>query len=386
MRSAPGKRDGAHCIQAQELTTRACFGISLNGLMANRVAAMDKTDILGDREQRLLKTLVERYIEEGRPVGSRALARESGLNLSPATVRNVMADLEEMGLVTQPHTSAGRVPTVQGYRTFVDRLLMVEPLDGEAVARLQSSLAPEQDTEGLLDTASSLLSGITHLVGLVSIPRVERVHLRRLEFLPLSDGRVLVILVVNEREVQNRIIRPERTYTESELTQAANYINSLFSGKDLMTIRASLLQEMERTRERLDQQMREAISMARQAFEPRDQQEDFVIRGETNLLNFEELAEMDTLRQLFEAFGAKRDILHLLDHCIEAEGVQIFIGEESGYEVFDGCSVVTSPYSADGEILGALGVIGPTRMSYDRVIPVVDVTAKLLGSALNQRR
>lgn len=354
--------------------------------IAKHMAIMDTTEFLGDREQRLLKTLVERYIEEGRPVGSRALARGSGLNLSPATVRNVMADLEEMGLVASPHTSAGRVPTVKGYRTFVDRLLMVRPLDADAVARLRSRLVADQDTEGLLDTASSLLSGITHLVGLVSIPKVERVHFRQLEFLPLSDGRVLVILVVNEREVQNRIIRPDREFSESELTQAANYINSIFAGKDLMTIRSSLVQEMEQTRERLDQLMKDAIAMARQAFEPGDQQDDFVIRGQTNLLNFEELAEMDRLRQLFEAFGAKRDILHLLDHCIDADGVQIFIGEESGYQVFDDCSVVTSPYSADGEVLGALGVIGPTRMPYDRVIPIVDVTAKLLGSALNQRR
>ena len=340
---------------------------------------------LTDRAQHLLKVLVERYIREGQPVGSRVLSRDSGLDLSPASIRNVMADLEEMGLVLSPHTSAGRVPTVQGYRLFVDTLLTIRPLDSGDVRRLRRQLDPERKRESLMETASNLLSDITHLVGMVTLPRQEHMTLRQVEFLPLSDQQVLVILVVNEREVQNRIIQTARRYTASELQQAANYVNALCAGRDLMAIREELLRELRDTREHMNRMMLATIEMADKGLVAARESDDVVVAGQTHLMEYNELANMDRLRQLFEVFSEKRDILHLLDESLKAKGSQIFIGEESGYEVLDGCSVVTAPYEVDGQLLGVLGVVGPTRMAYERVIPLVDVTAKLLGAALNQQ-
>jgi heat-inducible transcriptional repressor len=340
---------------------------------------------LNDRAQYLLKTLVERYIREGQPVGSRALARESGLDLSPATVRNVMSDLEDLGLLRSPHTSAGRVPTARGYRLFVDTLLQVEPLGLTQVKDLEKHFSRAQNPNALLETASSLLSSITHLAGIVMLPRQDHATLRQVEYLPLSEHQVLTILVVNDREVQNRIIHTDRRYTASELERAANYINSLCAGKDLYLVRETLLEELKSAREKMNSMMIAAIEMANKGFDRRPPSDDFLVAGQTNLMEYGELSDMEKLRQLFEAFNHKRDILHLLDQSLKANGIQIFIGEESGYEVFDDCSVVTSPYEAEGEVLGVLGVIGPTRMAYDRVIPIVDLTARLLGAALNKQ-
>lgn len=339
---------------------------------------------LNDRAQHLLRTLVERYIRDGQPVGSRTLSRDAGLDLSPATIRNVMSDLEDAGLVRSPHTSAGRMPTVQGYRMFVDTLLSVSPLDSAEVNRLRDQLDHGQDSGTLMDSASSLLSDVTRLAGVVMLPRHEQVRLRQVEFLPLADRQILAILVINNREVQNRIIHTEREFSPSELQQAANYINSIGSGKDLPDVRRSLIAELSDARERMNDLMVAAIEMAAQAIPSEPEADDFVVAGQTNLMNCNELADMGKLRQLFEAFNRKRDLLHLLDQCLGARGVQIFIGEESGYNVLDECSVVTAPYEVDGKILGVLGVIGPTRMAYERVIPIVDVTARLLGAALNQ--
>ncbi|MDH3315462.1 MAG: heat-inducible transcriptional repressor HrcA [Gammaproteobacteria bacterium] len=340
---------------------------------------------LNERAQHLLKTLVERYIRDGQPVGSRALARESGLDLSPATVRNVMADLEEMGLLRSPHTSAGRIPTASGYRLFVDTLLTVEPLNMDQVKDLESHFAVMQSPSTLIETASSLLSSVTHLAGIVMLPRQEHARLRQVEYLSLSERQVLAILVVNDREVQNRIIHTERRYTASELERAANYINSLCAGKDLYTVRKTLLEEIKSAREQMNTMMMAAIEMADKAFDNRPPSDDFLVAGQTNLMEYGELSDVEKLRQLFEAFNRKRDILHLLDQSLKASGVQIFIGEESGYEVLDECSVVTSPYQSEGEIVGVVGVIGPTRMAYERVIPIVDLTARLLGAALNKQ-
>lgn len=340
---------------------------------------------LNERAQHLLKTLVERHIRDGQPVGSRALARESGLDLSPATVRNVMADLEEMGLLRSPHTSAGRIPTARGYRLFVDTLLKIEPLNMHQVKNLERHFAVMQSPSTLIETASSLLSSITHLAGIVMLPRQEHARLRQVEYLPLSERQVLAILVVNDREVQNRIINTERRYTASELERAANYINSLCAGKDLYTVRETLLEEIKSAREQMNTMMLTAIEMADKAFDNRPPSDDFLVAGQTNLMEYGELSDVEKLRQLFEAFNRKRDILHLLDQSLKASGVQIFIGEESGYEVLDECSVVTSPYQSEGEIVGVLGVIGPTRMAYERVIPIVDLTARLLGAALNKQ-
>ncbi len=341
---------------------------------------------LSERAQHLLKVLIDRYTRDGQPVGSRTLARETGLDLSPATIRNVMADLEELGLVHAPHTSAGRVPTIKGYRFFVDTLLSVRPLTSAEVERLRKQLDTDQRTEVLMETASDLLSGVTSMAGLVTLPRIEHGAWRRLEFLPLSGNRVLSIMVVNEREVQNRIIHTARRYSQSELEQAANYLNEAFTGKSIFEVRDRILEEMRDARDSMNRLMASALDMAEKVFESTSVQDDYVLAGQTNLMAFAELSNVEKLRHLFEAFNHKRDILHILDQCLHAQGVQIFIGEESGFKALDDCSVVTSSYEVDGQVVGVLGVIGPTRMAYERVIPIVDTTARLLSAALNQDR
>lgn len=356
-------------------------GFTLSGHMSE----ITPKKVLSERAQQLLKVLVECYIQQGQPVGSQMLARVTGLDLSPATIRNVMADLEDMGLVHSPHTSAGRVPTVQGYRLFVDSLLTVAPLQSVDVDALRIQLAPDFAPHDLIESASTLLSGISRMAGVVTLPRRDQRALRQIEFLPLSEQRVLAILVVNEREVQNRVIHTGRVYSASELQQAANYLNAEFAGKDIASVRQKLLGEMQDARERMNSMMLAAIEMAEQVFPLDSAGDDYVLAGQTNLMDFAELSNVDTLRVLFQAFNQKRDLLALFDQCVRAEGVQIFIGEESGYKVLDECSVVTAPYTVNGRVLGVLGVIGPTRMAYERVIPIVDMTAKLLGAALNQR-
>ena len=342
---------------------------------------------LGERSQSLLRALVESYIRQGQPVGSRALARDSGLELSPATVRNVMADLEELGLIMSPHTSAGRVPTAKGYRLFVDTLLKVQPLRASEMTRLKAELnmAEDEGTGTLLSRASALLSEVTRMAGVVMVPSEAAMSLKHIEFMSLSERRVLAILVINSNDVRNIIIETTREYTKSELEQAANYLNAAFVGEGLAAVRQRIVEEMRETRAHLDAVMQTAIEMAEKVFAADDSgQADYVMAGQTNLMNFNELSEVETLRRLFDAFNEKRDILFLFDGCMSARGVKIFIGEESGYNVLDECSVVTAPYEVDGERVGVLGVIGPTRMAYERVIPIVDVTAKLLGYALNR--
>ncbi len=339
---------------------------------------------LNERSQKLLKILVERYIHNGQPVGSRVLSKDSDLNLSPATIRNVMADLEDLGLIHSPHTSAGRVPTVSGYRFFVDTLLSVKPLQQSELNLLNESLSNQEEND-VLGKASKLLSEATHMAGVVTLPRKELVCLRHIEFLPLSNTRVLVIFVTNEHEVHNRIIYTSKKFSATELQQAANYLTSLYTGQSLAAIREAVVKEMQDDQQRANQSMLDAVSMAQLAFTSDNKKEDYILSGETNLMGFSELSDMERLKGLFDAFSQKRGIIHLLDKCLQAEGVQIYIGEESGYQVFDHCSLVTSSYSVNGEVVGVLGVIGPTRMAYEKVIPYVDVTAKLLGAALNTK-
>ena len=341
---------------------------------------------LSERSLYLFKTLVEHFIQDGAPVGSRTLSKDSSLNLSPATIRNVMADLEDFGLLDSPHTSAGRVPTAKGYRLFVDSLLRVNDLNSIEVEKIAKELDPGNDFKSLMQRTSSMLSDITQLAGVVMLPRTEQSKLQHIEFVVLSGNRVLVILVVNDREVQNRIINTSRTYSASELQEASNYLNDIFAGKDLTYVRANILDELEKTKEQLSQSMQTAMEMAQLAFDyekSKANSDELFFSGETNLMDIAELCEVDKLKKLFNTFNQKRDILHLLEQAISADGIQIFIGEESGHDVLDNCSVVTSPYEVDGKILGVLGVIGPTRMHYERVIPIVDITAKMLGSALN---
>ena len=344
----------------------------------------DPTARLSERAQVMLRALIGRYERDGQPVGSRTLAREAGLELSPATIRNVMSDLEELGFVASPHTSAGRVPTVQGYRFFVDTLLSVQPLDLNSLEQMRLQLESERESRDLVESASGLLSGITQLAGVVTLPKHEHALFKRVEFMPLSGNRVLAILVTGEDEVENRILTAEKRHSPAELQQASNYLNELFAGKELEDVRETLLREMQETRSSMNSMMVTAMQMADQVLE-RNRSEDFVMAGQTNLMGFQELCDIDKLRKLFDAFQQKRDILHLLDQCVHGEGIQIFIGEESGYGMLDECSMVTAPYTVGGRILGVLGVIGPTRMAYDRVIPIVDATARLLGAALNHK-
>ena len=331
----------------------------------------------------LLKFLVERYIRDGQPVGSRTLAKDSGLDLSPATIRNVMADLEDMGLVRSPHTSAGRVPTAKGYRIFVDSLLTIKPMRSQDVESIRQKLVMSGGTEHLINQASDMLSRITSLAGVVTIPRRERVRLQHIEFLPLSARRVLVILVVNGQEVQNRVIDTDRDYSLSELHQAANFLNSEFAGLELQEMRTRLLASMQQARDAMQHLMQDAMRITDQILD-QQRDDDYVLAGQTNLMNYAEMCDIEKLRQLFNAFNTKRDILHILDQSIHADGMQIFIGEESGYQVLDECSLVTAPYKVDDEVIGVLGVIGPTRMAYGRVIPIVDMTAKVLSAILRQ--
>jgi heat-inducible transcriptional repressor len=344
-------------------------------------------DILNERAQQLLRILVEQYIRDGQPVGSRTLSRESGLSLSSATIRNVMADLEELGFVASPHTSAGRVPTDKGYRFFVDMLLKVRPLESQAVQIIRQSLQSQGDDPKLLvSAASKMLSSITQLAGVVTLPRQSHTALSQIEFLSLSDNRVLAVLVTNGREVQNRVVQLDRPYSSEELRRAANYLNQHFVGRDLNEVREHLVRELKQTHEHLNQSMLDAIRLAQQVVAPEvpPSRMEYVMAGETNLMNFAELSNVEKLRRLFDAFNQQRDILHLLDQSLRADGVQIFIGQESGYTMLDDCSIVTAPYALGKEVVGVLGVIGPTRMAYERVIPIVDLTARLLGAALNK--
>ena len=351
------------------------------------MVASTESSQLNERSLHLFKILVEHFIDDGQPVGSRTLAKDSDLNLSPATIRNVMADLEDLGLLQSPHTSAGRVPTAKGYRLFVDSLLRVHDLQSKEVETIARGLQHGGDFSDLMARTSNMLSDVTKLAGVVMLPRTKKSILQHIEFVALSSNRILVILIVNDKEIQNRIINTGKDYSAAELQEVSNYLNELFAGKDLTEIRKSIVDEMEKMKNKVNEMMQTAIEVAQQAFNSDDDsgKEDLLFSGHTNLMDVADLCDLERLKKLFETFNQKRDILHLLEQAINAEGIQIFIGEESGYDVLDNCSVVTSPYEVDGQILGVLGVIGPTRMQYNRIIPIVDITAKMLGSALNSR-
>lgn len=343
---------------------------------------------LNERAQHILKVLVEGYIQDGQPIGSRTLAKRSGLQLSPATIRNVMADLEEQGYISAPHTSAGRIPTASGYRFFVDSLLQIQPLESQIIQNFQGQLNVPQDPSGLALSASNLLSGVTALTGVVTVPKRSPAMIRQVEFLNLSHNQVLVILVMDRNEVQNRIIQVDQAIPSEELNRAANFLNEYLIGKSLQAARDVILSEMKEHREQMNRMMLSAIELGEKAFDnfqPASQGEEYVIAGETNLMSYEDLSDIQTLRDLFSAFTQKNDILTLLDKSIQADGVQIFIGSEAGHDAFDDCSLVTAPYSLGDDHIGVLGVIGPQRMPYEKVIPVVDVTARLLSVAMKNQ-
>jgi len=336
--------------------------------------------MLDRRAQTLLKTLIERYIADGQPVGSRTLSKYSGLELSPASIRNVMADLEELGLITSPHTSAGRIPTPRGYRLFVDTLLTVAPLEVGQTERIQGQLTGDEP-QRVLSQAASLLSSLSHFAGVVMVPRRSSLF-RQVEFLRLSDRRILLIIVTPEGDVQNRILHTERDYTPSHLVEAANYINQHFAGLDLESIRNRLRTELASLRDDITGLMTRAVEASSRALT--EESDPVVISGERNLLGVADLSDnMDRLRRLFDLFEQKTGLMQLLDASSHAQGVQIFIGGESELVPMDQVSVVVAPYEVDGRIVGTLGVIGPTRMAYERVIPIVDITARLVSSALS---
>ena len=337
---------------------------------------------LNERAQLLLKTLVERYIADGQPVGSRALSKFSGLDLSPASIRNVMADLEEMGFIASPHTSAGRIPTARGYRIFVDTLLTVKPLASIEINQLEGQLHAENNQK-LVASASQLLSDLTHFAGMVMTPR-RSAGFRHIEFLKLSDTRILLILVTPEGDVQNRILASDKAYSPSELTEAANILNQNYAGLTFEEIRRRVRDELKQLTADMTRLMTAALDAGSQAAS--ESSEEVVISGESNLLDSLDLSSnMVNLRKLFDLFDRKTGLLQLLDISNRAQGVQIFIGGESGVSPLDECSVITAPYEVDGQVVGTVGVIGPTRMAYERVIPIVDITAKLLSSMLTQR-
>lgn len=349
------------------------------------MSADTKTSPPNERAQHLLRVLIQRYIKDGQPVGSRTLSKDAGLALSPATIRNVMSDLEDLGLVSAPHTSAGRIPTPQGYRLFVDTLVRYrQPKEGDIdILRMQIQRGTD-NSNSLVSSVSNILSEFTSLAGVVTIPRGQHAALRQIEFLPLSENRILAILVINDREVQNRILQFDRDFTESELQQAANFINQHYAGVEMIQVRQRILADLDDARLNMNKAMHDIIEVAQSAMGGgKDTDGEFVLAGETNLMDFAELSDVDTLRRLFDTFSRKQVMLELLDRSINADGVQVFIGAESGYGMLDDCSVVTAPYQLDDETVGVLGVIGPTRMAYDRVVPIVDVTARLLRSALS---
>jgi heat-inducible transcriptional repressor len=333
------------------------------------------------RAQILLKTLVEHYISDGQPIGSRTLLQHSGLDVSPATIRNVMSDLEQLGFIASPHTSAGRIPTQKGYRLFVDSLLTVKQLDSKAVNQLKTGLSSPNQHE-LINSAADMLSQLTQFAGVVMIPKRKTLSFKHLEFLPLTEKRILVIIVTSDSNVQNRVIVTEKAYSPSELTQASNYFNSHFSGFTFEESQQKLHAELRQMQSDMNKLMTAALEASNHA----DSKEGVVIAGERNLLQVDELStNVNSLRKLFEVFERRTSLMQLLDNSQRAEGIQIFIGGESGYLPLDECSMITAPYEADGQVVGTLGVIGPTRMAYERVIPIVDVTAKLLSNALSMQ-
>ena len=342
---------------------------------------------LDPRARQLLRTLISRHIRDGAPVGSQTLARHAGLDVSPATIRNILGDLEQIGLLSSAHASSGRIPTAQGYRVFVDSLLQLRPLPDGEMARLRQELPAGSSTQSLLGSASELLSAMSHFVGVVSVPKREQFAFRHIDFVPLDAGRVLAILVFADNDVQNRIIQTRRPYDAGELERVANYLNRHFAGRPVAEIRTALLRELRAARSEMEVLLAHSVELAEQALAPDEAGEDLlsdgmVLAGQTRLMGVQELSDLERLRELFEAFARKREILQLLERTIQAPGVRIFIGEETGLAPLEGMSLVTAPYTSGDRTLGVLGVIGPSRMAYDRVIPMVQAAADVLGAAL----
>ena len=340
---------------------------------------------LNNRQELLLKALVESFISDGQPVGSTKLSQTQNIAISSATIRGVFGDLEDLGYIYSPHKSAGRVPTELGYRMFVDKMVKVQPVDIDLIKKLKINLTKDHERKSIIQKTNEVLSSITELTGIISLPTQKNAELKQIDFLKLSDDKILAILINKNNDVENKIINLDRVYSSSELQEASNYLNAIISGQSVLHIRKILLNELEEMRKDMNSIMSSAITFGKKLFLDTDDlndENDLLVSGQTHLMNCKELSDIDTLKTLFEAFSEKNNILHLLDKSISSDGVKIFIGAESGYNVLDDCSIVSAPYKFDNDVVGVLGVIGPKRMAYDRVIPIVDITAKLLSEAL----
>jgi len=341
--------------------------------------------MLNDRSQLLFKNLMGLYLNEGKPIGSTTLAKCPEIGLSSATVRNVMADLEKVGLIHAPHTSAGRVPTDKGYRLFVDSLITYQPLSKQGEERIRKELSPTLNQDALMANASQVLSGLTGMASLVLMPNQEQETLNHIDFVALGENRVLVVLVFNNQNIQNRIIELDKSVTADELIKIANFLNEQCVGKSLANAKQVLIERMELIRSTTNDFMLSVIEATDSVFaEQIEQKIPFLVSGQSNLLNYQELANADKLKSLFHAFDHHSDMLNLLDKSMNAQGVQVFIGQECGNEIYQDCSIVTTPYEVEGEVMGVLGVVGPSRMNYEKVVPKVDITAKILGSLLKK--
>ena len=339
---------------------------------------------LSDRAKFVLDRLVRHYIDEGVPVGSRTLSRHPSLVLSSASIRNVMADLEECGLIKSPHTSSGRIPTVKGYRFFINRLLKSGPVDERSIQKFSGRFEGVADPASILASATEMLSQITSFAGILSTPDFDKACIRQIEFLKLSQKRVLAILVTKDGQVQNKVLSTDREYSNSELVEAANFFNEKYSAKSLSLVRRELLKLMKKDRRKMQKEMETAVRMAGQLFEQDDTvSEHVLISGESNLLSISDFAEADRLKELFETFRTKKILFDLLQNSISESGITIFIGEESGVEPLRDCSLISAPYKLDNQTVGVLGVIGPTRMQYEEVINTVDITAQIVSNALS---
>lgn len=339
---------------------------------------------LTERASHLLRTLVEVYIREGRPVGSKTLSKETGVQLGPASIRNIMSELEEKGFLSSPHTSAGRVPTSKGYRLFVDGLITICPQEVSRREQIESSMREVQGLSALAESASELLANITKMASLVMIPGREKAVLRQIEFLTLSKLRILVIMVVNQEDVQNKIITVERPYDEAELNEAANYINRHFSGRALESICTDIQLSLDQDGAEFNRLLAVAQDIVPKAIDKTDTSTDCIVTGQGYLVGADPDVDIHKLKAVLDTFTHKYEVLKLMQSCTEASGVNIFIGEEVGSNIIDGYSLVSAPYKADGSLIGVLAVLGPTRMPYQKIIPTVDITAKILSSTLNQ--
>lgn len=348
------------------------------------VNIIDKADVNmpSHRARRILSAIVDKYIQEGIPIGSKSLSLADNIGLSPASIRNVMSDLEELGFIASPYTSSGRVPTSKGYRFFIDSLLILQPVEATELERIKRRVnLHESNSRELAISVSNTLSAITKLAGIVTIPKQQVTRLKEIDFIKLSEKRILAIIVMNETEVENRILQMKRDYSKDELKQASNYLNTHYEGRSLSYIKKHLSNELMQTKESVNSSMSDLIDIADQVLDFTESDE-YIVAGQRRLMDFHELSDIKKLRQLFDAFKEKQQLLELLDKSMSTDGIQIFIGEESGYQMFDNCTLITSPYTTEDGAIGVLGVIGPTRIAYQKVIPIVEIIAKLLGKSL----